>query len=370
MTTTPVPRSTPLSADRDGLVVLAILGAVIAILVAVVGVGFGMRAVDEAGADRGDDARERRARQAAGGQLAGDGDGRRHPGAIDRRRARAAVGLDDVAVELQRQTGEGAEVDLRGREHLRAVSAAEHRQVELAPFNVQLGEMLLAGGLLARAELLVPAGALDLEHCPIPLESIALEQQALLLGPRCRQLDQQAIPPLVHFGDQRAHAFATEATRHCERVGGHGPAEVRLHGSAAGQRPGIAGRERKLEPRIVGRLVAKDAASRGNAGAFTRTMSDEERAHDRHAIGQLCPDLESTAAALNDFLKNELEQSLLALSRAVAQGVEGRAALLDAADEYRTVLQRCQELRRALKRKNLELRAHEEVVCTPELGSF
>ena len=53
MTTTPVPRSTPLSADRDGLVVLAILGAVIAILVAVVGVGFGMRAVDEAGASGG-----------------------------------------------------------------------------------------------------------------------------------------------------------------------------------------------------------------------------------------------------------------------------------------------------------------------------
>ena len=34
---------------RDGLVVLAILGSVVAVIVALVGVGFGMRAVDEAG---------------------------------------------------------------------------------------------------------------------------------------------------------------------------------------------------------------------------------------------------------------------------------------------------------------------------------
>jgi tetratricopeptide (TPR) repeat protein len=118
-----------------------------------------------------------------------------------------------------------------------------------------------------------------------------------------------------------------------------------------------------------GRLVDTEAAARGKATAFQRKLNDEERAHDRHAISLLCPDLDLAASNLNQHLKTDLERGLLVLSRAVAQGLEGRSALLDAADEFRITFQRCQELRRSLKRKTLELRAHEEVVCTPEIGS-
>jgi tetratricopeptide (TPR) repeat protein len=119
-----------------------------------------------------------------------------------------------------------------------------------------------------------------------------------------------------------------------------------------------------------GRLVDTEAAARGKSTGFQRKLSDEERAHDRHAVAQLCPELDLSAHNLNQHLKAELERTLLNLSRAIAQGLDGRAALLDAADEFRAAFQRCQELRRSLKRKTLELRAHEEVVCTPEIQAI
>ena len=53
MTTISAPLRKGLRGDRDGLLVLAILGSAIAIVVGVVGVGFGMRAVDEAGSPGG-----------------------------------------------------------------------------------------------------------------------------------------------------------------------------------------------------------------------------------------------------------------------------------------------------------------------------
>ncbi len=72
-------------------------------------------AVDDADADRGDRAGERLAGQRAGGAQVGDGVGERDVRAGDRGRAGAAVGLEHVAVELDRVLAERLVVDDRAQ---------------------------------------------------------------------------------------------------------------------------------------------------------------------------------------------------------------------------------------------------------------
>ncbi len=71
-----------------------------------------------------------------------------------------------------------------------------------------------------------------------------------------------------------------------------------------------------------------------------------------------------------DFLKHDLEKVLSALNRSIAQEAVTPGSIRRAYEDYDDAVRRCQELRRALKRKVLELRAHEELMCTPDLLGF
>ena len=58
---------------------------------------------------------------------------------------------------------------------------------------------------------------------------------------------------------------------------------------------------------------------------------------------------------------------MLTLNRAVLQVNEAPSVLTKSAEEFREALLQNIELRRVLKRKILELRAHEELMNTPNL---
>ena len=116
-----------------------------------------------------------------------------------------------------------------------------------------------------------------------------------------------------------------------------------------------------------GRLVS-DATPRPRATPVVEhQLTDEERLADRKAVHSLAHDIETAAKALLKVLQTEFEPSLLALNRCVAQPDESPSVISEMYEDYHTALIRSNELRRRLKRKILELRAHEELMNTPDL---
>lgn len=115
-----------------------------------------------------------------------------------------------------------------------------------------------------------------------------------------------------------------------------------------------------------GRLVDVKTAGRGVASnVMHRTMTEAERHEDRMRLCGLCPEIEIAAKQLETNIRVDLERHLLGMNRAMALGEEGRSELLHSTENFRIAVGRFVELRRALKRKLLELRAHEELVCMP-----
>ena len=116
-----------------------------------------------------------------------------------------------------------------------------------------------------------------------------------------------------------------------------------------------------------GRLVTSAAPRPRATPVVERQLTDDERLADRKAVHSLAHDIETAAKALFKVLQTEFEPSLLALNRCVAQPDESPSVISEAYDDYHNALIRTNELRRRLKRKILELRAHEELMNTPDL---
>jgi hypothetical protein len=116
-----------------------------------------------------------------------------------------------------------------------------------------------------------------------------------------------------------------------------------------------------------GRLVDESMVQGSARPQLDRELTDVERLHDRAAIYKLTQSIEQASAALVEFLKEDLDSVLSALNRSIAQEAVSPGSISRAYEDYQAAVTRCSNLRRALKRKMLELRAHEELMCTPEL---
>ena len=116
-----------------------------------------------------------------------------------------------------------------------------------------------------------------------------------------------------------------------------------------------------------GRLVDESMVQGASRPETNRELTDVERLGDRSTIYKLTQGIELAATALVEFLKNDLEKSLSAVNRSIAQEAVCPGSISEAYEEYQAALTRGMNLRRALKRKMLELRAHEELMCTPDL---
>ncbi len=116
-----------------------------------------------------------------------------------------------------------------------------------------------------------------------------------------------------------------------------------------------------------GRLVDESMIQGAALPQLDRELTDVERLNDRSTVYKLTLNIELASTALVEFLKNDLERVLSALNRSIAQESVSPGSISRAYEEYQTAVTRCSNLRRALKRKMLELRAHEELMCTPDL---
>lgn len=114
-----------------------------------------------------------------------------------------------------------------------------------------------------------------------------------------------------------------------------------------------------------GRLV--DAETRAkNVPTMERELSDDERDADRKQIRILMESLESLAKDALEHLENVLERKLHELHVTITSNDVG-TTLTKNAKEFRDAVEIWNNLRAQIRRKMLELRAHEELLTAPEI---
>ncbi len=121
------------------------------------------------------------------------------------------------------------------------------------------------------------------------------------------------------------------------------------------------------EANPFGRLVDESMIQGAVTSPLGRDLTEEERLNDRGAVYKLMQSIEEASANLVEFLRTDMEKAISGLNRSIAQESISPGSISQAHDDYQAALTRCKNLRRALKRKMLELRAHEELMCTPDL---
>jgi len=98
-------------------------------------------------------------------------------------------------------------------------------------------------------------------------------------------------------------------------------------------------------------------------------LTDLERFQDRTAVYELAMAVQDAANSFLKQFREDFEVCLAGLNRAVAQGPEGPRSIPRCYREYVAALKKSVDLRQALKRAILELRAHEERMNTPDLDA-
>lgn len=124
--------------------------------------------------------------------------------------------------------------------------------------------------------------------------------------------------------------------------------------------------EAKTSISPFGRLVDASAVGPKAAPKVERQFTDTERAQDRMTVFNILSDVCDSA---NVFLKNVREQfepSLTGLTRSLSQSAEGISGLPRDYRQFLSTFKEAHDSRRALKRLVLQLRAHEEMMNTPD----
>lgn len=114
-----------------------------------------------------------------------------------------------------------------------------------------------------------------------------------------------------------------------------------------------------------GRLVDRAPQSTKAAIVSVRELNEDERWEERALVKQLAEEIERLAKGCLEYLKQKLEPAVMEVERATAQGADAAFTLPEASENFREAVNQWGSLRRSLKRKVLELRAHEEFITTP-----
>lgn len=114
-----------------------------------------------------------------------------------------------------------------------------------------------------------------------------------------------------------------------------------------------------------GRLVDANAQVANSNPAAGRELNEQERFDERALVKQIAEEIERLAKACLEYLKQKLEPAVMEVERATAQGADAAFTLPEASENFREAVNQWGALRRSLKRKVLELRAHEEFLATP-----
>lgn len=116
-----------------------------------------------------------------------------------------------------------------------------------------------------------------------------------------------------------------------------------------------------------GRLVDETKIVRKAQKTWLKELNDEERAEDRAKLKALAKQADKSARELLEFLRTRYEPIVHQLSQTVSTSMDSQHELVEAFEQFHSSLETLQTERRALKRKMLELRGHEELQNTPPL---
>lgn len=122
--------------------------------------------------------------------------------------------------------------------------------------------------------------------------------------------------------------------------------------------------QREISP--FGRLVTAEQLASSIATTTSRELSDDERLEDRHTLRQLSVDTTADSGQFLDCVQKELEPSLMALARAVAQGDDAPTLLANALPAFQQALLHYRDCRTTLKNKLDQIRAHEDFISQEE----
>jgi tetratricopeptide (TPR) repeat protein len=115
-----------------------------------------------------------------------------------------------------------------------------------------------------------------------------------------------------------------------------------------------------------GRLVDASAIGPKSAPRVERQITDTERAQDRMTVYNILSDVGESANLFLQDVRGKFEPALTVLSRALSHSNEGITGLPRDYRNFLSSFKDAHESRRALKRFALQLRAHEEMMNTPE----
>jgi tetratricopeptide (TPR) repeat protein len=128
-----------------------------------------------------------------------------------------------------------------------------------------------------------------------------------------------------------------------------------------------AAQRAKAETNPFGKLVDTGAIAAKSVPTLTRELSETERQYDRQHVRQLALELKGLVDEYLEHLRTKFEPGVLHLQRTAAEGDLKAMGFVGAATEFQEAFQHWRGLRQQVKRKALELRAHEELVNTPDL---
>jgi hypothetical protein len=133
------------------------------------------------------------------------------------------------------------------------------------------------------------------------------------------------------------------------------------------QKAEAANQQSKQAVNPFGRLVDPESFQRRVTTEMARGLTEAERYDDRQQVKAIAEEIERLAKASLEFLRQKLEPSILELQRTMAEGSKAQISLADVAEKYQAAVDQWNEYRKLLKRKVLELRAHEELINAPEV---
>lgn len=128
----------------------------------------------------------------------------------------------------------------------------------------------------------------------------------------------------------------------------------------------VAQQKKSVNP--FGRLVTESVQTTKPAPLIERELSERERYEDRRAVHVLAIEIEVLAKQAAEQLKTELVPALHSVSKAVAQGGNANLSLSRAVSELDAAAEKYHAQRRLIRRKVLELRAHEELLLAPDVN--
>jgi tetratricopeptide (TPR) repeat protein len=115
-----------------------------------------------------------------------------------------------------------------------------------------------------------------------------------------------------------------------------------------------------------GRLVDRNAIGAKSAPRVERRMNDMERAQDRMTVFSVLSEVDDSANLLLKQITELFEPALLTLGRTISERTGGPSTISRDYRAYLMTFKQVYESRRTLKRTVAALRAHEEMMNTPD----